>query len=73
MSRAMNLSVTESEVRRVCEDLGIVTTSIEKLLPTGTRVVCLNGDGSATLRNKMRAHLISGIVTRVPRALRTAP
>lgn len=72
MSRAMNLSVPESEVRRVCEDLGIAMTSIESLLPSGTRVVCLTGNGSAVLRNKMRAHIIEGEVKRMPRALRTA-
>jgi hypothetical protein len=73
MSRAMNLSVNQSEVVKICGDMGIATTSIEPLLPKGTRVVCLNADGAAALRNKMRASMIEGAVTRMPRSLRTAP
>jgi hypothetical protein len=72
MSRAMNLTPSESEVKRICEDARIAITSIEKLLPSGTRVVCLNGDGAATLRNKMRGKIIEGTVKRMPRSLRTA-
>jgi UDP-2,3-diacylglucosamine pyrophosphatase LpxH len=73
MSRALNLNASESEVRQVCTDHSIVFTSIEKLLPRGTRVVCINGNGSAVLRRKMLGKIIDGEVRRMPRALRTAP
>lgn len=73
MSRAMNLSVAQDEIKRICADMGISTTSLEPLLPNGSRVVCLTADGAAVLRKKMRDQVIEGSVKRVPRALRTAP
>ncbi len=73
MSRAMNLSVAQDEIKRICADMGISTTSVEPLLPSGSRVVCLTADGAFALRKKMHSQVIEGSVKRVPRALRTAP
>ena len=69
MSRAMNVSVTEAEVTALCTDLGISTTAIEALLPSGTRVVCRTSEGSAVLRNKLRTKIIEGPVRRAPRSI----
>ena len=69
MSRAMNLSVTEAEVSAICTDLGISTTAIEALLPSGTRVVCRTSEGSLALRTKMRTKIIDGPVRRAPRSI----
>jgi len=72
MSRAMNVNLTESQVRRVCEGMSIAITAIEPLIPSGTRVVCQNVEGSLALWNKLRANIIPGPVRRMPRSLRTA-
>lgn len=69
MSRAMNLSATAAEVTAICAGLGVSTTAIEALLPTGTRVVCRTSEGMVTLRNKMRGKIIEGTVTRAPRTI----
>lgn len=69
MSRAMNLNMPQSEVARLCAELGIVITSIEALVPKGTRVVCRTGDESAVLRRKLTGKLIDGAVVRMPRSL----
>jgi hypothetical protein len=60
----------EKEVAQLCADLGIMTTSIETLVPRGTRVVCRTGDGSAVLRRKLSGKLIEGTVVRTPRSIR---
>lgn len=73
MSRAMNVSLTQHEVVRICADMGISTTSTEALIPSGTRVVCRTSEGSLALWNEMRAHIIHGAVRRMPRALKKAP
>jgi|GEM_PF-1721357 len=72
MSRAMNVNLTESEVRRVCADMSIAITAIEALIPSGTRVVCQNAEGSLALWNKLRTKIIAGPVRRTPRSLPTA-
>lgn len=72
MSRAMNLNMPEGDVVRLCDELGIKTTSIEKLVPSGTRVVCRTGDGSAVLRKKVAGKLIEGSVVRMPRSIRSS-
>jgi len=68
----MNVSLAQHEVVRICADMGIATTSLETLIPNGTRAVCRTSEGSLALWNKMRAHIIHGPVKRMPRALKTA-
>jgi len=70
MSRAMNLHLPQSEVANICESLGIVTTSIETLVPSGTRVVCRTSEGGALLRKKLRTSMIEGSIKRMPRSIR---
>jgi hypothetical protein len=69
----MNVTLPQSEVIRICEDLGIAITAIESLIPSGTRVVCRTTQGASDLWRKMQAHIIGGSIKRMPRALRTAP
>jgi len=70
MSRALNLNASVAEVSALCETLGISTTSIEALIPSGTRVVCQNSVGAATLRTKLKAKLIDGAIKRLPLIVR---
>jgi hypothetical protein len=72
MSRAMNLNASEADVKKACAELAIAFTSIETLLPSGTRIVCLNGDGAAMLRRKMLGKVVEGTVKRMPIRLATA-
>jgi hypothetical protein len=72
MSRAMNLSMPQREVADLCETLGVATTSIESLIPQGTRVVCKTAEGSAILLKKVKTSLIQGSITRTPRSIRAS-
>lgn len=67
MSRALNLNATEAEVKAACASAGVAITTMEPLLPAGTRVVCQNSEGAFALRGKMRTKLIEGAVVRSPR------
>lgn len=69
MSRAMNLLMPQKEVAELCAALGVVTTSIESLIPRGTRVVCKTVEGSEILFRKVRKSVIEGSITRSPRSL----
>lgn len=69
MSRALNLDVTEAEVSAVCLTMGVATTAMESLIPSGTRVVCRNSEGAMTLRKKFKTKLIEGPITRSPRSV----
>lgn len=69
MSRALNLSVPEAEVAALCNELGIIMTSIEPLLPTGTRVVCRTKEGTLALQKKFRTKIIEGSIRRAPRSV----
>lgn len=70
MSRAMNLTMSQREVTDLCKTLGVATTSVETLIPSGTRVVCQTSEGSAVLRKKVRTAVIEGAITRMPRTVR---
>ena len=64
MSRAMNLSLPEAEVRRLCLAQGVSISAIEPLLSGGTRLVCTASTGAEELRLRLRGHLIEGEVKR---------
>ena len=64
MSRAMNLTLSEDEVRTTCEILGISISALVPLLDGGCHLVTVNGAGAEALRHKFAEHLIAG---RVPR------
>ncbi len=67
MSRALNVNATESEVSAICVTLGVSTTAMEMLIPSGTRVVCQTSEGALTLRKKLKGKIIDGAIVRSPR------
>ena len=64
MSRAMNLSLPEEEVRRLCLAQGDSISAIEPLQTGGTRLVCTSSAGADEMRLRLRGHLIEGDVIR---------
>ena len=64
MSRAMNLALSEAEVKQVCDKANIQISAIEPLPQAGTHVVCRTAEGAEALRTKLHKHLIEGKVKR---------
>jgi hypothetical protein len=64
MSRAMNLSLSEADVRAACVSASIAISAIEPLPTVGTHVVCVTSEGADALREKLGKHLIEGKVKR---------
>jgi hypothetical protein len=66
MSRAINLDLTDDEVRAAVRKQGAVISAIEPLFPRGTRVVLKNADDAAAIRRAHKAQVIEGAVVRTP-------
>ena len=66
MSRAMNVSLTESQVLSACAKHGAIISAIEALASGGTRVVLTNSDGASIMRQAFGRKLLTGDVSRVP-------
>lgn len=64
MSRAMNIKMSESAVLDRCRAESVGVSAIEPLPGGGVRVVCMSGDGAATLRRLLKGKLIDGEVKR---------
>ena len=64
MSRAMNISATEAEVKSACEARAIRISAIEILPGGGTHVVCVTSEGADELRGAFAAKIIAGKVKR---------
>ena len=64
MSRVVLLSMSESDVIAKCESAKIGISAIERLTTGGVRLVCMSVDGAATVRTKLKSHLIKGEVVR---------
>lgn len=64
MSRAMNISLPEDEVKRLCLLQGVSISAIEPLQSGGTRLVCTSGSGAEEMRLRLRDHLIDGNLLR---------
>jgi hypothetical protein len=64
MSRVVLLSMSEGEVIAKCHDAKIGVSAIERLTSGGVRLVCMSVDGAATVRRKLKAHIIEGEVVR---------
>ena len=64
MTRAFNLSLTEAEVVRHCNDRQIAISALEALPNGGMRLVCSSGDGAAKIRAKLARHIMKGEVRR---------
>lgn len=64
MSRAMNISLPEDKVKRLCLLQGVSISAIEPLQSGGTRLVCTSGAGAEEMRLRLRGHLIEDNVIR---------
>lgn len=64
MSRAMNLSLPESEVLTACEKHGIRVSAVEDLHSGGTHLVCVTTEGADKARTLFVKSTITGPVRR---------
>ena len=66
MSRALNIDASVADVIAMAARHDVVISAIEQLVPAGTRVVCVNGDGAATIARAFGKKVLTGSVTRSP-------
>ena len=66
MSRAVNLRMTEAEVRDRCRESGVSISTMEPLRSGGTHLVCKTSEGADEIRLKLMNHVIHGAVQRYP-------
>ena len=66
MNRVIHLDMPEAAVTQACADAEVGISVIERLLPSGIRLVCSSAGGAAAIRYKLRASIIHGPVTRSP-------
>jgi hypothetical protein len=64
MSRVVQLSLDERTVVAKCAAENVGISAIETLPAGGVRLVCMSSVGAATIRRKLKTHLIDGEVTR---------
>lgn len=64
MSRAVLLSISESDVLEHCVKAKVGVSAIERLVDGGVRLVCMSGEGAELIRKKLKRHLIQGQVVR---------
>ena len=64
MSRALFVTLGETEVVNRCAAEKVGISAIEKLPAGGVRLVCMSSDGAATMTRKFKTHLIKGVVDR---------
>lgn len=64
MSRVLLLNMSEAEAAKACGDQDVGISVMERLESGGVRLVCVSGDGAATMRRKLRARLIDGPIRR---------
>lgn len=64
MSRAINLSLGETEAMAKCLSAKVGVSAIERLPSGGVRLVCMSMDGAERLRRTLKSHLIKGEVVR---------
>lgn len=67
MSRAMNLTLLPDEVTAKCLAAKVAISAIEPLPGGGgTHLVCVTGDGAATMLKQFKGSLLTGRVARFP-------
>ena len=66
MTRAMNISLPEAEVRQHCVAANVDVSAIESLPSGGTHLVCRVIEGADEMRHRLKKHLIEGRVKRFP-------
>jgi hypothetical protein len=64
MSRAVLLSMSAEDAIAKCRDAKVGVSAIERIPAGGVRLVCMSSDGAATIRKKLKSHLIDGEVVR---------
>lgn len=64
MSRAINLALSEEEVKQFCKTAAISISAIEPLPDGGTHLVCTTAAGADAVRAALAATLIEGAVKR---------
>jgi len=66
MSRAINFSLSETEVTSRCKAAEVAISAIEPLPKGGTHVVCTTSDGAEKLRRLHSANILDGAQKRHP-------
>lgn len=64
MSRAINLSLNEADVKARCAESGVSISAIEPLQSGGTHLVCTTTAGADEVRLRLGNHIIVGPVSR---------
>ena len=62
ITRAMNVSLSEQQVRQLCQNNSLRISAIEQLVSGGTHVVLLTIQEADDARHLMRAAIITGKV-----------
>jgi len=73
MSRVINLSMAEADVRELCRKSAIDVSSLEVLKSGGVRLVTSSSDGAEKIRKKLKSKIVRGDVERTPAAPQTWP
>jgi len=73
MSRVVNLSMAEADVREQCRKSAIGVSSLEVLQSGGVRLVTSSVDGAETIRKKLNSKVVDGDVQRPPESPKTWP
>lgn len=73
MSRVINLSMGETDVREMCRKSDVGVSSLEVLQSGGCRLVTSSVDGAVKIRKKAKSKVVRGDVERTPAAPRTWP
>jgi hypothetical protein len=64
MSRALYLSMEESDVVLKCEAARVGISAIERLPKGGVRLVCMGAHGAEVMRSKLKSYLINDATER---------
>jgi hypothetical protein len=73
VSRVVNLSMPEADVREMCRKGDIGVSALEVLQSGGVRLVTSSVDGAEKIRKKAKSKLVHGDVERTPTTPRTRP
>ncbi|WP_025290796.1 hypothetical protein [Sphingomonas sanxanigenens] len=70
MSRVINVSFSEADVRKRCGEQGVLISAIEPLLSGGTRIVLTSAEGTLKMKRVFGdKNIIPGKVRRAPTRL----
>lgn len=64
MSRAINVTATEAQVKTAAAEYDAPISAIETILSGGTRVVFMNGGDAERMRRIFKDQMVVGAVTR---------